>query len=412
MNRFILHCDMNNFYASVECMLDKSLKDKPVAVCGSLKERHGIVLAKNYIAKSYNIQVGLPIWQARQKCKDLVVVSPPKFHEYEKYSKLARSIYLRYTDRVEPYGMDECWLDISKNCKNFNDAKNIADEIRKVITFELGLTISVGVSFNKIFSKLGSDMKKPDATTVITPEDFKSKIWNLPASDLLGVGRSTKKEFNKYYINTIGDIAIAPTQMLTYLFGKNGYELKEFANGRDKSEVLLYDDLSEAKSVGHGITTTDDLNNNDDVWKLILFLSKDIGTKLRLYKKRAKGISISIRDNLLITKQWQKVNISSLQSGYEIAKAAYELFLERYDWKNPIRTVTISAIKLIDECSFEQESLFSNIYLSKKIEKIEKCNENLEKRFGEDIVLNAVLLKDEKVPKLRPHIKMPTGIPK
>ena len=289
MNRFILHCDMNNFYASVECMLDKSLKDKPVAVCGSLKERHGIVLAKNYIAKSYNIQVGLPIWQARQKCKDLVVVSPPKFHEYEKYSKLARSIYLRYTDRVEPYGMDECWLDISKNCKNFNDAKNIADEIRKVITFELGLTISVGVSFNKIFSKLGSDMKKPDATTVITPEDFKSKIWNLPASDLLGVGRSTKKEFNKYYINTIGDIATASTQMLTYLFGKNGYELKEFANGRDKSEVLLYDDLSEAKSVGHGITTTDDLNNNDDVWKLILFLSKDIGTKLRLYKKRAKG---------------------------------------------------------------------------------------------------------------------------
>ena len=412
MDRFILHCDMNNFYASVECMLDKSLRDKPVAVCGVQSDRHGIVLAKNYLAKDFDVKVGEPIWQARQKCKDLVVVSPPKFHEYEKYSKLAKNIYLRYTDKVEPYGMDECWLDITNSCKDFDDAKSIADNIRKTITFELGLTISVGVSFNKVFAKLGSDMKKPDATTVITQDNFRLKVWPLPASDLLGVGRATKKVFEKYYIKTIGDIAKENEQRLAYLCGKNGIELKRFANGEDKSEVVFYDELSDAKSVGHGITTTKDLENEDEVWKLMLSLSKEIGIKLREYKKRAKGISISIRDNLLFTKQWQRVKDSSMQSGYEIAKEAYELFVERYDWQNPIRTVTIQAIKLVDEYSFEQQNIFNNTQLSKKIEKLEKCNENLDKRFGEGTVVNAVLLKDKLLPKIKPNAVMPTGIPR
>lgn len=412
MDRFILHCDMNNFYASVECMLDKSLRDKPVAVCGVQSDRHGIVLAKNYLAKDFDVKVGEPIWQARQKCKDLVVVSPPKFHEYEKYSKLAKNIYLRYTDKVEPYGMDECWLDITNSCKDFDDAKSIADNIRKTITFELGLTISVGVSFNKVFAKLGSDMKKPDATTVITQDNFRLKVWPLPASDLLGVGRATKKVFEKYYIKTIGDIAKENEQRLAYLCGKNGIELKRFANGEDKSEVVFYDELSDAKSVGHGITTTKDLENEDEVWKLMLSLSKEIGIKLREYKKRAKGISISIRDNLLFTKQWQRVKDSSMQSGYEIAKEAYELFVERYDWQNPIRTVTIQAIKLVDEYSFEQQNIFNNIQLSKKIEKLEKCNEKLDKRFGEGTVVNAVLLKDKLLPKIKPNAVMPTGIPR
>ena len=412
MDRFILHCDMNNFYASVECMLDKSLRDKPVAVCGVQSDRHGIVLAKNYLAKDFDVKVGEPIWQARQKCKDLVVVSPPKFHEYEKYSRLARKIYLRYTDKVEPYGMDECWLDITNSCKDYDDAKSIADNIRKTITFELGLTISVGVSFNKVFAKLGSDMKKPDATTVITQDDFRLKVWPLPASDLLGVGRATKKVFEKYYIKTIGDIAKENEHRLAYLCGKNGIELKRFANGEDKSEVVFYDELSDAKSVGHGITTTKDLETEDEVWKLMLSLSKEIGIKLREYKKRAKGISISIRDNLLFTKQWQRVKDSSMQSGYEIAKEAYELFLERYDWQNPIRTVTIQAIKLVDEYSFEQQNIFNNIQLSKKIEKLEKCNEKLDKRFGEGTVVNAVLLKDKLLPKIKPNAVMPTGIPR
>lgn len=183
---------MNNFYASVECMLDPVLKKYPVAVCGSVEERHGIVLAKNYAAKAFGIKTGDAVWQAKQKCRNLVVV-PPHFEEYIKYSKLARNVYQRYTDQVEPYGMDECWLDISGTDYTFGSPEKVANDIRETIKFELGLTISVGVSFNKIFAKLGSDMKKPDAVTVIPKDTFRDKIWGLPAADLLGVGRATQR---------------------------------------------------------------------------------------------------------------------------------------------------------------------------------------------------------------------------
>ena len=202
MLRSILHCDMNNFYASVECMLDPALKKYPIAVCGSVEERHGIVLAKNYKAKAFDVKTGDAVWQAKQKCKDLVVV-PPHYEEYIKYSKLARSVYERYTDQVEPYGMDECWLDISGTESLFGSPEKVANEIRETMKFELGLTISVGVSFNKIFAKLGSDMKKPDAVTVIPKDTFKEKIWGLPAADLLGVGRATQRVLDSYS-NTCG----------------------------------------------------------------------------------------------------------------------------------------------------------------------------------------------------------------
>ena len=202
MLRSILHCDMNNFYASVECMLDPALKKYPIAVCGSVEERHGIVLAKNYKAKAFDVKTGDAVWQAKQKCKDLVVV-PPHYEEYIKYSKLARSVYERYTDQVEPYGMDECWLDISGTESLFGSPEKVANEIRETMKFELGLTISVGVSFNKIFAKLGSDMKKPDAVTVIPKDTFKEKIWGLPAADLLGVGRATQRVLDSYCIRNI-----------------------------------------------------------------------------------------------------------------------------------------------------------------------------------------------------------------
>ena len=191
---------MNNFYASVECMLDPSLRKYPVAVCGSVEERHGIVLAKNYAAKAFDVKTGDAVWQAKQKCRNLVVV-PPHFEEYIKYSKLARSVYSRYTDQVEPYGMDECWLDVSGTENIFGSPEKVANDIRETIKFELGLTISVGVSFNKIFAKLGSDMKKPDAVTVIPKDTFRDKIWGLPAADLLGVGRATQRVLDKFKVS-------------------------------------------------------------------------------------------------------------------------------------------------------------------------------------------------------------------
>lgn len=227
---------MNNFYASVECMLNPKLKGHPVAVCGSTEERHGIVLAKNYEAKAYGIQTGESTYQAQQKCKDLIVVKP-HYEQYIKYSKLAREIYNEYTDLVEPFGMDECWLDVTGSTVLFGTGYDIAEKIRTEIKFKLGLTVSIGVSFNKIFAKLGSDMKKPDAITVIEKSSFKNKIWQLPASDLLGVGKATKKKLNYYGIYTIEDLAKSSPDFLKSIIGKNGILLWKYANGTENSSV-------------------------------------------------------------------------------------------------------------------------------------------------------------------------------
>lgn len=238
---------MNNFYASIECMLDPSLRSHPVAVCGSVKERHGIVLAKNYAAKAFDVKTGDAVWQGKQKYKDLVVV-PPHYEEYIKYSKLARSVYERYTDPVEPYGMDECWLDINGTEKILGSPEKVANEIRETIKFEFGLTISVGVSFNKIFAKLGSDMKKPDAVTVIEKESFREKIWGLPATNLLDVGRATQRFLDNFCIRTIGDLANTNPDFLKGRLGKNGIALWNFTNGNNHSIVAKQDFVSPIKS--------------------------------------------------------------------------------------------------------------------------------------------------------------------
>lgn len=291
MDRTILHCDMNNFYASVECMLNPQLSGKPVAVGGDVENRHGIILAKNYEAKKYGIQTGEALWQAKQKCRNLIIV-PPHYEEYLKYSRLAHSIYEDYTDLIEPYGMDEVWLDITGSTKLFGNGERVANVLRERIKFELGLTISVGVSFCKVFAKLGSDMKKPDAVTVIPKDSFREVIWDLPASDLLGVGRSTDKVLSSYGIHTIGELANAYPDLIQRKLGKNGMMLLAFANGEDRSRVAPQDYEPPMKSVGHGITTVQDLENNAEVWNIILALTQDIGHKLRVYNKNAAGVPL------------------------------------------------------------------------------------------------------------------------
>lgn len=291
MDRTILHCDMNNFYASVECMLNPQLSGKPVAVGGDVENRHGIILAKNYEAKKYGIQTGEALWQAKQKCRNLIIV-PPHYEEYLKYSRLAHSIYEDYTDLIEPYGMDEVWLDITGSTKLFGNGERVANVLRERIKFELGLTISVGVSFCKVFAKLGSDMKKPDAVTVIPKDSFREVIWDLPASDLLGVGRSTDKVLSSYGIHTIGELANAYPDLIQRKLGKNGMMLLAFANGEDRSRVAPQDYEPPMKSVGHGITTVQDLENNAEVWNIILALTQDIGHKLRVYNKNAAGVMV------------------------------------------------------------------------------------------------------------------------
>ena len=409
MQRSILHCDMNNFYASVECMLNPELRNHPVAVCGSVEERHGIVLAKNYKAKAYGVKTGDAVWQAKQKCKDIIIV-PPHFDEYIKYSKLARNIYNRYTNLVEPYGMDECWLDITGYEHIIGSAESVANEIRQTIKFELGLTISVGVSFNKIFAKLGSDMKKPDAVTLIPKESFREKIWHLPVSDLLGVGRATNTTLENLGVLTIGDLAKTDPTFLKAKLGKNGSMLWSYANGYDQSTVKPNDYISPIKSIGHGITTTQDLRKVNEVWPIFLELSQDIGHKLRVHQKCACGIAIHIRDNTLFSKQWQMKLDFPTQSPLVIAKNAFNLFKSRYQWNNPIRSVTIQAIDLIFQDAPFQLNLFYDAERNKKREKLDECVELLRMRFGKDIIKNAILFKDIPIPGNKAELLMPSGM--
>ncbi len=409
MERVILHIDMNNFYASVECMLNPSLRDKCVAVCGSVEDRSGIVLAKNYGAKDLGVKTGEPIWQAKQKCPHLVVV-PPTYEQYIKFSRLAKGIYSRYTDLIESYGMDECWLDVTKS-GIFGSGFDIAEKIRRTITFELGLTVSIGVSFNKIFAKLGSDMKKPDAVTCITRESFKTQVWPLQAEELLGVGRATKKVLSLYGIHTIGELAIASSTFLKSKLGKNGLTLKTYANGEDNSLVAHESFVVPAKSIGHGITTMQDLETNVDVWKVLLELVQDVSRKLRLCKQKASGISVSIKNNQLYTRGWQcKLPYPSMNAS-TLAEYAFELFCKNYLWEYDVRAVSICAIDLVNESIPIQHSLFTDVTAIAKREKLEKATAKIRERFGKHAIRNAVLLQDMKVVKeTECMITMPTGM--
>lgn len=409
--RTILHCDMNNFYASVECFKNPSLKPYPVAVCGDVEERHGIVLAKNYKAKGFGVKTGEAIWQARKKCPGLVVV-PPHYEEYMKFSKAAREIYEHYTDEVEPFGMDECWLDVTGSISVMGSGEKIANEIRERIKLELGLTVSAGVSFNKIFAKLGSDMKKPDAVTVIPYDNFRNIIWDLPASELLGVGRATERKLASFGIRTIGQLAQTPCDFLQRRLGVCGADLWRFANGLDNSKVSVRDTEAPDKSVGHGTTALQDLENRAEVWKFILELCQDIGHRLYVFNKKATGIAIYVRDNELYTKQWQCRLPVPTQSPSTIAKEAYSLFLRSYDWKKPIRSITVRAINLISIETPYQLDVFSDVSCTEKAEALDRVIEEIRSRFGPNIIRNACLLNNPKMSAQgNPKVIMPTGIP-
>lgn len=235
--RTVLHSDLNNFYASVECLKNPRIRNFPVVVVGSIEDRHGIVLAKNMIAKNFGVKTGDVYWQAKQKCGNTLVEVPADFSTYINVSREVRKIYEDYADRIQAYGIDECWLDVTSSVKLFGGGRQIAEIIRERIKTELGLTVSIGVSWNKIFAKLGSDMKKPDAVTEITPENYKQVVWSLPVEDLLYVGRATQQKLNRIGIKTIGDLAQADEQRLINLLGKWGSYLHTFANGKDESPV-------------------------------------------------------------------------------------------------------------------------------------------------------------------------------
>ena len=395
---------MNNFYASVECVLNPDLKEKPIAVCGNEKERHGIVLAKNYKAKDKGVKTGDTIWQAKLKCPDILIIDNPRYDEYVKFSKKALDIYKRFTDKIESMGLDECWLDVTNSIKLFGSPKTIADNLREIIKNELGLTISVGVSFNKTFAKLGSDLKKPDATTIISKDNFKTIVWDLPVSYLLGVGRKTKTILNKNFIYTIGDLAKEKPDRIKYLLGKNGITLYNEANGFEDDTINSVDYIEEVKSISHGITTVKDLENNDEVWETIFELSQEIGYKLMEKELIAGGVSLVIKNSDLYIEQYQKKFTTFEKSAINIAKIAYKLFVDRYNWNKPIRTITIGVIYLKKQNEPIELNFFEDNEFKEKIEKAENCMKELNIKYGSEVVKNATLIKKNKLPNSRRKI--------
>ena len=389
MDRTILHCDLNGFFASVELLSHPELSDKPVAVCGNPENRHGIILAKNEIAKAYNVKTAETIWQAKKKCPDLVLL-PPHHELYSYYSKKINEIYLRFTNQVEPFGIDESWLDVTNSKMLFGDGKKIADTIREVIKKEFNLTVSVGVSFNKVFAKLGSDYKKPDATTVISKENFKQIVFPLPASDLLYVGKSVLAKLKSIGIKTIGDIAACDREMLIKLLGKHGAMLYEYATGEDNSPVLDYYHRPEIKSVGNGTTFPHDLTELDEIKSGIMQLCETISQRLIKYGFKAGNLQVSAKYANFKTINRQAPLIRPTLSAIELYNAAIDIITVSDILQKPIRTLTVTAGALCNSDSEIQLSIIDEDNENhKKHEMLAKTVSKINTKFGTGKVSSA-----------------------
>ena len=391
-DRVILHCDCNGFFASVECALNPDLKNVPMAVGGSVEARHGIILAKNELAKKYNIQTAETIFSAKKKCPDLVIV-PPHHDVYEEYSRIVNEIYLEYTDLVEKFGIDESWLDVTGSQRLFGSGEEIASILRKRIREEIGITISVGVSFNKVFAKLGSDYKKPDATTVISRENFKEIVYPLPVGDLLFVGRRTKEALSKLHIETIGDLAESNETDIIKLLGKQGESIYRYARGEDNSPVDPHAN-EEAKSVGNGMTFKRDLYGERDILCGISHLSESIAVRMRKKGVKCTVVQVTIKDPDLHSIQRQEKLDSPTNLAKEITDKAMEIIRRSWNMKNPIRMLTVTGGGIVPENGAEQISFFDETK-DPKWESLEKTIDAIRDKYGKDAIQNANIMGND-----------------
>ena len=383
MDRIILHCDLNSFYASVELLSHPDLRTVPMAVCGDPASRHGIILAKNEPAKKYGIQTAETIWQARRKCPDLVLL-PPHHQLYREYSKRVNAIYDQYTDLVEPFGIDESWLDVTHSLHLFGgDARALADRLRARIKEELGLTLSVGVSFNKVFAKLGSDYKKPDATTVISRENWREIVWPLPVGALLYVGGAARKLLGQYGVETIGQLAACRPEMLETLLGKMGLQLHDYANGLDQSLVRSRYDAEPVKSVGNGTTFPQNLTTRPQVQAGVAVLADSVATRLRRYGFYAGGLQVTVRDPQFRDRSRQCQLPAPTHLIRELTETAMALTEQLWRPPAPIRALTVTAIHLVpSEDAYEQTDLFTAAPKKEKLEKLEGAVDQIRKKYG------------------------------
>lgn len=389
--RAILHCDLNNFFASVEC-LENNITDKYVAVSGNPDARHGIILAKNTAAKEMGVKTGEAIWEARQKCPELVCV-PPHYHSYAHYSNVVRRIYCRYTDLVESFGLDECWLDVTHS-KIFGTPYEIAEKLRKEVKQETGLTISVGVSFNKVFAKLGSDMKKPDAVTVISHDNYKQLVWPLKVSEMIFIGKHTEAKLNKMGIFTLGELANADSKLLERTFGINGIKMQNCALGLDDEPVHQEHTERTIKSVGHGTTTLRDMTTRKDIEQVVTFLCEMVATRLRRYGMQGKVVHVNIRHNDL-THLSKQTTIPLTFVAKDIANTAMKLIDQLWTEGRslPLRSLSVSLGNLQAVGCAVQQSLFDD--QQERKERLEISLDQIRKKFGFGAITKANLLNND-----------------
>ena len=401
MSRVVLHVDFNAFYASAECLYRPEIRHLPVVVAGDPEKRHGVVLAKNDRAKAYGIKTGEPLFQARQKAPGLVAV-PPNFPLYERLAYRARQIYGEYSNRVEPFGMDESYVDISAPGLTLEDGARVADRIRLQVTRETGLTVSVGIADNKVFAKLGSDMKKPDACTLITPQNFRQIVWPLPADNLLYVGRMTREKLRRCGIYTIGDIADTNPVVLKGLLGKAGTMLHDFANGWDSSPVAFTEDHPAAKSIGNSLTTPHDIACAQDVRVLLYLLAESVASRMRAAGFKGAVVQLKVRDKDLSWFDRQKKLTEPTNLAGEIAKEALMLFESSGGLIKPLRSMGITMTGLIPDDMPAQLSLLFDRAAREKAEARERAVDDIRRRFGNRAICRAVLLCDPEIARLNP----------
>lgn len=390
MQRVILHCDLNHFYAGVECLFHPEYRDVPLAVGGDKEKRHGIILAKNPHAKRFKVQTGEALWQAKQKCPDLIIV-PARFSLYLKFSEMVFAIYKRYTNAIEPFGIDEAWLDVSDTALLYSSPFALAQAISADIYRECGLTVSIGISYNKVFAKLGSDYKKPNGITIITPQNKASIVYPLDVGDLLYVGRATKKKLNRYGIYTIGELANTKEEFLIRHFGKIGQLLSYFANGEDTGPVIPTSQANLIKSIGNSTTTPLDMVCVDDIKVVATVLAESVASRLKNHGFSCKCVSVSIRDTSLASFTRQKVLTTSTNISSEILQEAMTLFLENMSFPNSYRSIGIKVSHLQPEEMPTQISLFIPFEERIKEHKIDCVVDDVRKRFGFKSILKASL---------------------
>ena len=408
MNRTILHSDCNCFYASVELLHHPELRGKPVAVGGDPQARHGIVLTADYTAKRRGVKTGMALWQARQVCPDIIFL-PPRMDLYLRFSRMAQEIYAEYTDKREPYGIDESWLDVTDSVSLKGDGYHIAQEISNRMKKELGITVSVGVSFNKIFAKLGSDYKKPDAITTMNKDEYRDKAWPLPVSDLLYVGSATNNKLRGIGIRTIGDLARTEETLLVRKLGKMGSILWSFANGYDDSPVKLENTSAPIKSVGNSTTTPKDMETDEDVKIVLYILAESVAARLRENGFRCRTVEISIRDKDLFhfSKQVKLQNASNItreiaEAGYKLYKESYRLPADEQELKNsrlefyqkPLRSIGIRGTDLVTDYFWEQLDMFMDPQAREKQMKMDAAVDNIRKRFGFYSIQRGLMYQD------------------